>query len=88
MKVYLTKNGKPSWAPLTVLTQHGETKDFLAHLRYWQHVNLHLAVKADQLMLPEKKRQTIRYPAIGKLKVARFCDCSILTAKNIVNFLL
>lgn len=69
LKVYLTKHGQPLWAPLTILTQHGETKEFFAHLCCWQHANLHLSAQVDQLMLPRRKRQTIRYPAIGKLKV-------------------
>ena len=87
MKVYLTKNGKPSWAPLTVLTQHGETKDFLAHIYYWQHIDLHLAAKADQLTLP-KKKQTIRYPAIGKLKVGIVITTLCGLPRALLNFTL
>ncbi|XP_065889057.1 uncharacterized protein [Dysidea avara] len=66
--VYLTKNGQPLWAPVVMLTQYGETKEFFAHLCCWQHADMQMSAQVEQLSLPKKKRHTLRYPAIGKIK--------------------
>jgi len=66
----LTKIGQPLWAPVVMLTQYGETKEFFAHLCCWQHVDMQLSAQAEQLSLPKKKHRTVRYPAIGKIKVS------------------